>query len=330
MKRYEQIIDLEKLWDNCQYWTLNRAFAQGNPNRSREDLNDTYGLTADDKKFFFDDYVEYVASEFVTSGLFRLLRDHNEEAFDHEDFLIDNGYLHIFFVAGNKFPDKHFNTILYKYFQFRILWWWYKLKNLDAELQKINYYLSIEADKIASVVSDYVTDKSSSVGWLAYNDGFITQLEDLDEKGKVAYDTLPLVSTQLAPRENTPSTQLNDIHITDLPTRLVTETDLITIPCEITLTGNSIYEREARFRVEVLRSGELTTDTVLEGNNADLQLALLPHTWNCIVRVPHSCEVSLRVTMTHSDGTLSVYNSNRCLVVSAVQIFTDTFNEVFQ
>lgn len=330
MKRYEQIIDLEKLWDNCQYWTLNRAFAQGNPNRSREDLNDTYGLTTDDKKFFFDDYVEFVASEFVASGLFRILRQHNDTAWNGQDLSTDNNALHLFFVAGDKFPCKLFNVILYKYFQFRILWWWYKLKNLDAELQKIDYFLGIEADKIASIVADYTTDSNGSTGWLAYNDGFV----DNYPQSSVDFSTLDSVSTGEVQTPTPPTVrplEYNHITLQDVPAHITLNTATLSISLTARVIEEVIVESLASFKVELFCNG-VKQIAEISNNGNPLSLASFPHTWTATTLCTQDGGVySFKVTMTHQDGTLSVYTSTECSVIRrSPHIFVNAFNVVFE
>ncbi|MDO5759960.1 MAG: hypothetical protein Q4Q06_02920 [Bacteroidota bacterium] len=174
MTKYDIIIKISKLWDMCQYWTHNRALLKNNPNLSRESLNDTYALTQDDKEFFFMDYMRFVCNKVVLSPFFRLLIKDNQTAWEGKNLKIDttNDNIHFYIVAKDDFAGEEFNIVLYKYIQFRILWWWYKLKNLDEILQYLSFLLSSLEEELSSVNAD---STSSSVGKLIYHDGFVNR-----------------------------------------------------------------------------------------------------------------------------------------------------------
>lgn len=175
MKRYDIIIKISKLWSMCEYWTLNRAFLKSDPNISRESLNDTYGLTSDDKEYFFIDYMRMVCNQLVLSGIFRLLVKENKTAWESKRIKIDeaNDNIH-FYVVAKSFSGEEFKAVLYKYIQFKILWWWYKLKNMDELLQRIEILLASFEDELLGIVADS-TSNGSSVGTLIYHDGFINR-----------------------------------------------------------------------------------------------------------------------------------------------------------
>lgn len=174
MTKYEIVINIDKLWDMCSYWTLNRAFQKQDPNLSRQNLNDTYGLTSDDKDFFFSDYMQTVCNKLVLSPLFKLLIKYNRTAFGRNisfDYTLNK--VSFFIVASDEMPAEEFNSVLYKYLQFKILWYWYKLKNREELLPRIEFLLASFEDSLTSIIADNSSDTDASVGRLTYNDGFV-------------------------------------------------------------------------------------------------------------------------------------------------------------
>lgn len=223
MKKYDIIIKISKLWNMCEYWTLNRAFLKTNPNVSREYLNDTYGLTSDDKEYFFIDYMRMVCNQLVLSGIFRLLIKNNQTAWEGKNIKIDeaNDSIHFYITAKDYFAGAEFNAVLYKYIQFKILWWWYKLKNMDEILQRIEMLLTTFEDELLGVVADS-TSNGSSVGTLIYHDGFVNRYDrtsisgdttDYGEAITIGEDESDTPSDPSTPTE--PSEDPNDIIFED-------------------------------------------------------------------------------------------------------------------
>lgn len=180
MTKYEIIIRIEKLWGMCQYWTLNRAFLVGNPNVSRENLNDTYGLTEDDKEFFFLDYMDFVSNQLVLSNLWQILKRYNKKAWSGKNIKIEkeNDKIYFYITAKDDWSGFEFQSVLYKYLQFKILWWWYKLKNKDEVLPRIELaFAGIENELLNAIINS--TGDDSSAGKILYHDGFVNRkIED--------------------------------------------------------------------------------------------------------------------------------------------------------
>ncbi len=176
MTKYEIIIRIEKLWEMCQYWTLNRAFLIGNPNVSRESLNDTYGLTEDDKDYFFLDYMDFVSNQLVISNVWQLLRRNNKAAWSGKNIEIDKekGKVHFYITAQEGWTGFEFQSVLYKYLQFKILWWWYKLKNKDEVLQRIEIFLATVEEQLLNSIADS-TNGGYATGKIIYHDGFVNR-----------------------------------------------------------------------------------------------------------------------------------------------------------
>ena len=181
MKKYELIIEIERLWGMCQYWTLNRAFLTDNPNVTREALNDTYGLTTDDKEFFFYDYLDFVCKKMVLETRWQLLIRSNTKYGNNQNILIDRtaGKIYLYIVAKNDFAHEEFLSVITKYIQFKILWWWYKLKNKDDVLPRLEALLSLINDDVLNNIADATSDTSHK---LVYHDGFVNRYEDYKEQ----------------------------------------------------------------------------------------------------------------------------------------------------
>lgn len=184
MKKIGVGIVISKVWNKLEYWTNNRALLKENPNKSRETLNETYGMSEDDKEYFFNDYLKTSANEIYSSKIFSAIRRWNKQSFN-VDFVCDykDDVILFYFVVGKYFPVKTIQELLSRYVEQKVLWYWYYMKNLMDECAIIDIEIAKVEQEIKNIVSkDWELDKDDSVRTICYNNGFVInpELEDED------------------------------------------------------------------------------------------------------------------------------------------------------
>ena len=62
MKTIGIALSPENIFNKCSYWTLNRVLLSEDANHSKI-INDAYGMTTDDKEYFFKDEYKKACAE---------------------------------------------------------------------------------------------------------------------------------------------------------------------------------------------------------------------------------------------------------------------------
>jgi hypothetical protein len=167
-------ISLKKIFDACSYWTNNRALLPNNPNYSYE-VNDTYGMTEDDRQFFFKDYIQTVCAETSVklSAIRKKLLINGVRATSSNSYVYSypNGKAIFYVLVNSNFPSDEISTLLYKYIQWKVLYYWYWMKNLQQEMSLIVAELEEVEKSIKNTIATYNNDKGEDS--IPYNDGFI-------------------------------------------------------------------------------------------------------------------------------------------------------------
>lgn len=181
MKTIGIALSPENIFNKCSYWTLNRVLLSEDANHSKI-INDAYGMTTDDKEYFFKDEYKKACAELsiLTIPLRKNLRLTDRTG------ILPNGFRHSFntdetifyFYIANKVPLDIFIPLITEFLKLTILKNWYELKNIHQEVSIIEQKLIDVRKRIKIIVSTYKQDEEIK---LPYNNGF--NIQDNEEDG---------------------------------------------------------------------------------------------------------------------------------------------------
>jgi hypothetical protein len=174
MKLIGIYIYLSKIFDKCSYWTNNRALLVNDPNNSYK-VNDTYGMTEDDREYFFKEYVETVCSEtsLLLSALRKKLLINGTKANNTNSYCYsyDNDRAIYYIYVNDNFPEDEIKVLLNKFIQWRVLYYWYWLKGLQQEVSILLQQAEDTKSSVKNIIGDYSSENANVE--LPYNDGFV-------------------------------------------------------------------------------------------------------------------------------------------------------------
>ena len=181
MKTIGIALSPENIFNKCSYWTLNRVLLSEDANHSKI-INDAYGMTTDDKEYFFKDEYKKACAELsiLTIPLRKNLRLTDRAG------ILPNGFRHSFntdetffyFYIANKVPLDVFIPLIIEFLKLTILKNWYELKNIHQEVSIIEQKLIDVRKRIKIIVSTYKQDEEIK---LPYKNGF--NIQDNKEDG---------------------------------------------------------------------------------------------------------------------------------------------------
>jgi len=188
MKTIGIALSPENIFNKCSYWTLNRVLLPEDANHSKI-INDAYGMTTDDKEYFFKEEYEKACAELsiLTIPLRKNLTLTTKEG------ILPNGFRHSFntdetffyYYIANKAPLDIFIPLITEFLKLTILKNWYELKNIHQEVSIIEQKLVDVRKRIKIIVSTYKQDEDIK---LPYNNGFNTQNNKEDISAPMVID----------------------------------------------------------------------------------------------------------------------------------------------
>lgn len=172
MKTIGIVFSPNKIFDACSYYSLNRVLIPSNPNYAHE-VNDTYGITADDREFFFDEAFKRACADLatITTPLRKGI------VFTDINGVLPCGFTLSFLASEatfycrvtDKFPLYIFFPQASQFLRDCILVEWYKMKNQLQEVEVLTLEIEELKLKIKSAIDSFGKEKRAS---LRYNNGF--------------------------------------------------------------------------------------------------------------------------------------------------------------
>lgn len=202
MKTIGIALSPENIFNKCSYWTLNRVLLSEDANHSKI-INDAYGMTTDDKEYFFNEQYENACSELSVATLNlrkKLILTDDTGVLPTgfaNSFLIDRTTF--YYKVADAFPIDIFMPLMVKYIKLTILGEWYKLKKVYDEVQSIDLDLGTVKKKIRNIANTYCKDGDVV---LPYNNGFTvkpTQIDSANNDTIINVGDIKIFSTEYSP-----------------------------------------------------------------------------------------------------------------------------------